>query len=72
MKVVIDSTRCQGHSQCIAIAPSLFELGSDGLAHLRRAPESGAEQVAAEDAEVMCPEQAIHCIREPDGAGQLG
>jgi len=69
MEIVVDSTRCQGHSQCIELAPSLFELDADGHARVRRAPQSAAEEAAAEDAEVMCPEQAIRCIRGPSPLG---
>lgn len=59
MELKVDSTRCQGHGQCAAVAPELFELDADGYARVRRAPVSAEDRAAAQDAEVMCPEQAI-------------
>ena len=72
MEIIVDATLCQGHGQCVELAPSLFELDGSGRSRVRRAPQSDAEEAAAEDAEVMCPEQAIRCIRDAAGSEPRG
>jgi ferredoxin len=72
MEIIVDATLCQGHAQCIELAPSLFELDANGRSRVRRAPQSAAEEAAAENAEVMCPEQAIRCIRDAAGSEPPG
>jgi ferredoxin len=62
MKVRVDAQRCQGHTQCQYIAPSLFRLrDDDGHA------EAIVDEVAPGDfklallARDSCPEEAI-CV----------
>jgi ferredoxin len=31
MELRIDTTRCEGHAQCIIVAPELFDLGDDDV-----------------------------------------
>jgi ferredoxin len=60
MKIHVDPERCQGHTLCSLVAPSLFELDEiDG--HSRAVAEevpAGQEKEALGAAQ-SCPEQAI-------------
>jgi ferredoxin len=33
MKIVINLDRCMGHGQCELVAPEIFELDEQGIAH---------------------------------------
>lgn len=61
MKIVLDSTKCQGHGRCYALSPDLFDSDDLGQAVLRLKdgnvpPElEGAARLAADN----CPEYAI-------------
>ncbi len=58
MKVSVDSSKCQGHARCHALAPDAFDLDDDGypvvttLATTLTAADLGGVAAA-------CPEQAI-------------
>lgn len=32
MKVVVDRELCQGHGQCVIVAPEIFDIDDDGYA----------------------------------------
>ncbi len=67
MNLVIDPVLCQGHGQCVAVAPAVLELGSDDLARLRIAGEVPEEEEAAvELAIALCPEAALCWARPGD------
>ncbi len=60
MRIELDSTKCQGHGRCYALAPDLFDTDDDGYAVLLVDGEvpaglEGAAQLAADN----CPEFAI-------------
>jgi len=60
MRVVVDQTKCQGHSLCEALAPSLFELSEEtGLSRAidGEVPEDFVP--SARQAATSCPEHAI-------------
>lgn len=59
MKVIVDLEVCQGHAQCEAVAPEVFEVNDDGLVQLLddSPPESMRSQV--EEAVRLCPADAI-------------
>lgn len=58
MKVQIDGDRCTGHGMCEGAAGDVFEVGTDGLAHL--IVEPGEEQRAeVEQAVAECPTRAL-------------
>lgn len=60
MRITLDSSRCQGHGRCYALAPGLFDADDDGYAVLRTGGEvpAGLEEQAALAAD-NCPEFAI-------------
>jgi ferredoxin len=60
MRVVLDSSKCQGHGRCYALATSLFEADDEGYAVLKVDGEvpAGLEEDARIAAD-NCPEYAI-------------
>jgi ferredoxin len=65
LKVRVQTTRCQGHARCAAVALELFRL--DELGNSRPIGE-GTVPLRLEDkarlAEANCPEMAIDIIEE--------
>lgn len=57
VKVTIDSELCTGCGLCESIAPAVFQVGDDGLAHVL-SPDGGEEAASREAAEA-CPVGAI-------------
>ncbi|MGN7778758.1 ferredoxin [Mycolicibacterium sp. 22603] len=60
MKVLIDRDRCEGHGQCLAAAPDVFDLDDEGIAILQVSEPiadelSGQVTAAAE----VCPVAAL-------------
>ena len=62
MKITVDTDRCVGSAYCQRIAPTLFDLGDDGLAVVLEADVTDADAgiaAAAGEAEAACPAMAI-------------
>ena len=60
MKVSVDPEKCQGHSLCALIAPSLFVLSDvDGHATAIVGEVPIDQEQAGREAAGTCPEQAI-------------
>ncbi len=59
MRVLIDLQACQGHGRCAAVAPSLFQLSSEGyvVTPVIDVPEGLEDD--ARHAVANCPEMAI-------------
>ncbi|WP_370501284.1 ferredoxin [Mycolicibacterium sp. jd] len=61
MDITIDRDRCEGHGQCVAVAPDLFDLDDEGIAVLRvdtqAIPTDQAENAA--QAVDVCPVAAL-------------
>ena len=59
LHVTVDHLQCQGVGYCERVAPRVFRLGDDALAHVidKHPPES--ERDAVEEAETLCPSRAI-------------
>jgi ferredoxin len=58
MKVFIDHDRCQGHGQCEAEAPDIFQVREDGFAYPLREFDA-AELPIVHSASDRCPVEAI-------------
>jgi ferredoxin len=58
MHIHIDERTCTGHGICEVIAPHLFEVGDDGVAHLVGTPND-ADVGALLDAVDQCPARAL-------------
>jgi ferredoxin len=59
MKVHVDGRRCQGTALCVAVAPDVFAIQSDGVAEtlVSEVPEEFAAD--AEEAVQVCPAAAL-------------
>lgn len=63
MRVVVDESKCQGHTLCAMAAPTLFGLSEDdGHSFVLVDPVPAAEETAARKAVDSCPERAISII----------
>lgn len=62
MRIVIDTTRCQGHARCVSISPEAFDIDDDGMAFalIDRVPEDFSVDVKS--AVAACPEAAIELL----------
>jgi ferredoxin len=51
---------CEGHGECVTVAPELFDLGDDeGAVHVIGQPDDADLQNKARGAERVCPVGAI-------------
>lgn len=65
MRLVIDPDRCQGHSRCYTIIPSLVSIDDYGLASVVGSGDIPADMAdAARLAVDNCPEFAIEIVDE--------
>ncbi|MGH3974613.1 MAG: ferredoxin [Pseudonocardiaceae bacterium] len=63
MRVEVDPNICEGHGQCNAVAPEIYDLDDDGYCLIHNpdvAPELAAQ---AEEGALACPVQAITVTR---------
>jgi len=68
MKIRVDDSRCQGHTQCYFSAPGLFALREeDGHAYPVHETVPAGSEALARLAEESCPEWAI-VIEEDEAA----
>lgn len=63
MKLLLDSTRCQGYGLCQEPAPELIDLDEWGYAQVRESAvrEDGEEAAAA--AVAACPNSALRLVK---------
>ncbi|MEU5595029.1 ferredoxin [Streptomyces sp. NPDC020298] len=63
MKLLLDSTRCQGYGLCQEPAPELIDLDEWGYARVRVAevPADGAEDAVG--AVTACPNSALRLVK---------
>ncbi|MFF8404583.1 ferredoxin [Streptomyces sp. NPDC014846] len=63
MKLLLDSTLCQGYGLCQEPAPELIDLDEWGYAQVRgtAVPEGGEEAAAA--AVAACPNSALRLVK---------
>ena len=60
MKLTVDSTACQGHGRCFAVAPEVFQLDDEGYVAVHDVTGVREEDVAAARRGVSaCPERAL-------------
>jgi ferredoxin len=68
MRIQVDASVCEGHGECVAVAPEYFDLGDDdGAVHVIGQPsDDPGSQAKARGAESVCPVGAILVLsREP-------
>ncbi|MFF6981855.1 ferredoxin [Streptomyces sp. NPDC008343] len=59
MKLLLDSTRCQGYGLCQEPAPELIDLDEWGYAQMRATEVPQGDEEAAEAAVAACPNAAL-------------
>ena len=59
MTRVVVTEDCAGTGQCVAVAPDLFELDTDGLSKGIAEPDTPERLEAARKAAALCPMAAI-------------
>jgi ferredoxin len=67
MRIHVDAAVCEGHGECVAVAPQFFDLGDDdGAVHVIGQPSDHDAEALARGAESVCPVGAISLLsREP-------
>lgn len=63
MRVEVDSNVCEGHGQCNAVAPEVYDLDDGGYAVVRNPEVPADEESNAELGAQACPVQAITVTR---------
>ena len=60
LTIEVDAGVCEGHGECVTVAPELFDLGDDeGAVHVIGQPDDADLQNKARGAERVCPVGAI-------------
>ena len=59
MKATVDAGTCTGCTLCCDIAPAVFAMGDDGLAHAKGDAVPAAAEATAKEAADSCPVSAI-------------
>lgn len=64
IRLRVDPTVCQGIGLCEILAPSLYEVGDDGQAHLLKDAALASELPDAGEAISQCPTGALSLERD--------
>lgn len=59
MKATVDAGTCTGCTLCCDIAPDIFAMGDDGLAHVKGEVVPAEAEASATEAADSCPVGAI-------------
>jgi ferredoxin len=62
MRIKVNHALCSGHARCIAVAPDVYVVNSDGYNEMPETEISEDKQVQARRGSRACPEQAITII----------
>jgi len=63
MKIHVDQSVCEGHGECVTVAPEFFDLGDDeGAVHVLREALDEESLALARGAERVCPVGAISLL----------
>jgi ferredoxin len=65
MKVMVNAFACDGHTQCVALAPDAFDLGTDGKAYARFIAVPEDQRSAVLEASRRCPQGAVMVLEDP-------
>ncbi|MGH3873205.1 MAG: ferredoxin [Pseudonocardiaceae bacterium] len=63
MRVEVDPNICEGHGQCNAVAPEVYDLDDGGYCLIRNPEIAPDLETQAEEGARSCPVQAITVIR---------
>jgi ferredoxin len=56
---MVNGFACDGHAQCIAVAPDAFAIGTDRKAYARFMTVPPEHHDAVRDAQRLCPQRAV-------------
>jgi ferredoxin len=62
MRIKVDVARCSGHARCIAVAPNVYELNSDGYNEMPETEVAAGLEDQARRGARACPERAIAIV----------
>jgi ferredoxin len=62
VRLSVDHELCVGHAMCALAAPDLFALNDDEKSEPLVDVVPAAQEQAARDAELLCPENAISIV----------
>ena len=63
MRIHVDPLVCEGHGECVAVAPEFFDLGDDdGAVHVLGEAVDEESRAKARGAERVCPVGAISLL----------
>ncbi len=68
MKAIVDVGKCSGHARCVAVAPHVFVLNSDGYNERAINPVPAGHEVEGRRGARACPERAIRIIEDGEAA----
>jgi ferredoxin len=63
VRVEVNPNICEGHGQCNAIAPEIYDLDDGGYCLIRTPEVPPGLEPQAEEGALACPVQAITVIR---------
>lgn len=63
MRVEVNPEVCEGHGQCNAVGPNVYDLDEGGYCVIRNAEVPSEFEDEAEEGALACPVQAIKVIR---------
>lgn len=63
MRVEVDPDICEGHGQCQAVAPEVYQLDDDGYCRSPHSEIGPGLETQAEQGALACPVQAITITR---------
>jgi ferredoxin len=66
MKVMVNAFACDGHAQCVAVAPQMFKLGVDRKAYATATLVPADQQDAVREAKSLCPQRAVMVLEQHD------
>jgi ferredoxin len=64
MKVIVDTGKCMGHARCVAVAPEVFTLNSDGYNAEPEWPVAEGQEQKARRGVNACPERAMRLVED--------
>ena len=64
MKVMVNGFACDGHAQCVGVAPDAFALGTDRKAYAKFLAVPPDQEDAVRQAQLLCPQQAVMVLEE--------
>jgi len=62
MRIIVDTKKCSGHARCVAVAPNVYVLNSDGYNVTPEMEVPAGKEAEAQRGARACPERAITIV----------